>query len=67
MWVVVAFCVHGFVSTMTSENWAWCLFWWQGFAKVVVITVLIAGLVNSPERLRVTLLVLAFFPRVRRR
>ena len=60
MWLIVAFCVHGLVSTLLSPYVAWCLPWWQGFAKVTVITILIAGLVNSRERFRLTVLVLVF-------
>jgi probable O-glycosylation ligase (exosortase A-associated) len=60
MWLVVLFCLHGFVSTIVSENWAWCIFWWQGFAKAAVITILIMGLVTTRERMRITLIVIAF-------
>ena len=60
MWLVVLFCLHGLVSTLMSENWAWCIFWWQGFAKAAVITILIMGLVTTRERMQITLLVIAF-------
>ncbi len=59
-WLVVAFCLHGLVSTLLSAYSGWCLPWWEGFAKVTVIAVLIIGLVNTEERLRLTLLVIAF-------
>src|SRR5207344_3388769 len=47
VWLIVAFCIHGLISTLISEHFAWCFEWWRGFAKVTVITVLIIGLVNT--------------------
>jgi probable O-glycosylation ligase (exosortase A-associated) len=59
-WLIVVFCLHGLLSTLLSPYFAWCFFWWQGFARVAVIAILIIGLVNTRERLRLTLVVLAF-------
>lgn len=60
MWLIAAFCFHGLVATVLSPTPAWCYLWWQGFAKVTVITILIIGLVNTQERMRLTLVVLSF-------
>jgi putative inorganic carbon (hco3(-)) transporter len=58
--LIVLLCMHGLVSTLLSNHFEWSFFWWRGFAKVTVITILIISLVNTEERFRTTLLVIAF-------
>jgi putative inorganic carbon (hco3(-)) transporter len=60
MWLIVAFCLHGLISTELSAVPVWCFGWWQGFAKVSIIAILIIGLVNTQERLHLVMLVLSF-------
>jgi len=58
--LIALFCLHGLISSLLSPYSAWCMIWWQGFAKVALITILIVSLVNTEERLRQTLIVIAF-------
>src|SRR6188508_2298014 len=59
-WAIALFCVHAFMSTMLSMHFEWCFFWWREFAKICLISILIIGLVNTKERLKITLLVITF-------
>jgi putative inorganic carbon (HCO3(-)) transporter len=58
--LILLFCLHGLISSLLSPYSDWCMIWWQGFAKVSLITILIVSLVNTEERLRLTLVVIAF-------
>lgn len=58
--LIAIFCFHGLISTVLSDHFDWSYVWWKGFAKVSVITILIISLVNTQERFRLTLLVIAF-------
>src|SRR5262245_6973370 len=57
--LVVAFLLHGLLSTVFSDYFEWSFPWWRGFAKVSIVTVLIISLVNTQERFRTTLLVIS--------
>ena len=57
--VILAFAIHGLVSTLMSPYEAWCFLWWKRFARVAVIAVMIIALVNTTERLRLTFVVIA--------
>ena len=46
------------LSTLFSANCGQAVCFWQVFAKVTVITLLMMAFVNTPERLRLTLLVI---------
>jgi probable O-glycosylation ligase (exosortase A-associated) len=56
--LIAIFCIHGLVSTLLSPYFDWCIIWWQGFAKVAVVSILIIGLVNTEARFRLALLVI---------
>src|SRR6186713_811856 len=57
--LIALFLAHGLLSTFASDYFAWSIFWWRGFAKVAVITILIISLVNTQERFRTALIVIA--------
>jgi putative inorganic carbon (HCO3(-)) transporter len=58
--LILLFLAHGLVSTFVSPYFEWSIVWWEGFAKVAVITVLIISLVNTLDRFKLTLLVIVF-------
>jgi probable O-glycosylation ligase (exosortase A-associated) len=60
VWLIALFCTHGLFATILSPHPEFSWFWWQAFAKVTFITILIAGLVNTEQRLRLALLVIVF-------
>jgi len=57
--LILAFLLHGLISTALSDYFEWSFPWWRGFAKVSVVTVLIISLVNTQERFRTTLVVIS--------
>src|SRR6185436_13024393 len=57
--LIMAFLLHGLLSTLFSDYFEWSFPWWRGFAKVSVVTVLIISLVNTQERFRTTILVIS--------
>lgn len=58
--LIAAFCLHGLVSSLLSAHADWCLPWWEQFAKISLISILIVGMVNTGERFRLTLIVITF-------
>ena len=60
VFLIAGLCLHGFISTQLSQHYEWCYFWWKGFAKVSLITILIISLVNTQERFRQVLIVISF-------
>jgi probable O-glycosylation ligase (exosortase A-associated) len=60
VFLIAGLCLHGFISTLLSQHYEWCYFWWKGFAKVSLITILIVSLVNTQERFRQVLIVISF-------
>jgi probable O-glycosylation ligase (exosortase A-associated) len=60
VWLIILFTLHALVSTLISPYPVWTWVWWKRFSKVAAISVLIIGLVNSPDRFRLTLMVITF-------
>jgi probable O-glycosylation ligase (exosortase A-associated) len=60
VWLIAIFCLHGLLATVMSPHYNWSIIWWQAFAKVAIISILIVGLVKTERRLQLTVLVIAF-------
>lgn len=58
--LIALFCLHGLAAALLSPHTDWSFQWWTGFAKVAVVSVMIISLVNTQERLKLTLLVITF-------
>jgi putative inorganic carbon (HCO3(-)) transporter len=60
VWLVLLFFLQSAISVLTSEYEALAMPFWIEFLKVIVVTLLITVLVNSPDRFRLTLTVIAY-------
>jgi putative inorganic carbon (HCO3(-)) transporter len=53
------FLLHGLAGTLMSLYWQWSIDWWRNFAKIAAVTILIVSLVNTQERFRLAIIVIA--------
>lgn len=58
--LIIAFLMHSSVSLLLSPHQELALPFWTEFAKVIIVTLLITVLVNTEQRYRMTLIVIAF-------
>lgn len=58
--LMLSFLAHSLLSTIVSPTFDYAWNYWVEFAKTVVICVLIMSLVNTEQRLRATLMMIAF-------
>lgn len=57
--LIVIFLLHGLAGVLMSPYADWSMQWWRNFAKVSAVTILIVSLVNTQERFRLVIIIIA--------
>jgi putative inorganic carbon (hco3(-)) transporter len=57
--LIAIFLLHGLAGTLLSPFWIFSMPWWRNFAKIAAVTILIVSLVNTQERFRMTIIIIA--------
>ena len=57
--LLFVFLADALVSTLLSQNMAYCFVYWQAFAKTVIVSYLLTVLITTPSEFRLILVVIA--------